>query len=190
VLLHPAPGMASEHDVVQAERSQNRLFELVDSALVEKTMGFRESIVALAIAALLRQHVTARNLGVVSGPDGMIRLGAGLVRIPDVAFISWSRLPGGRIPQEAIAAVVPDLVIEIVSRSNSAAELQRKRSDYFTAGVAELWEIDIDARQAILYRSETERQVVSRGAALESSATLPGFSVPLDEVLSELDRQQ
>jgi Uma2 family endonuclease len=188
VLLQPAPGTASESDVLSAERRSNRLLELVDGVLVEKAMGFRESIVALALAALLRQHVVAHNLGVVSGPDGMIRLGSGLVRIPDVAFIRWSRMPGGRIPTESIAPVVPDLVVEIVSRSNTAGELQRKRREYLAAGVQAIWEIDIDARQSMVF-SEAGQLSVSGDGSLEGGSLLPGFSISLAALLQELDRQ-
>ena len=60
---------------------------------MEKATGFRESIVAVAIINLLGSFVKANDLGVVTAPDGMMRLAAGLVRIPDVSFISWSRFP-------------------------------------------------------------------------------------------------
>jgi Uma2 family endonuclease len=189
VLLEPTPGTASENDVIAAERGSNRLFELVDGVLVEKTMGFRESIVALALAGLLRQFVLSHNLGVVSGPDGMIRLGSSLVRIPDVAFVSWQRMPGGRIPNESIAPVIPDLVIEIVSRSNTAGELDRKRREYLAAGVQEIWEIDIDARQALVHAPASATKTISGNDLLEGSGLLIGFSVSLPQLLLELDRR-
>lgn len=36
----PLPGTATEEDVIALERQDNRLFELVDGVLMEKTMGF------------------------------------------------------------------------------------------------------------------------------------------------------
>ncbi len=95
VRFQPAPGTATERDVVEVERREKRLCELVDGVLVEKTLGYRESVVAVAIATFLKSFVRPRNLGLVSGEAGMSRLFPGLVRIPDVAFASWRRVPGG-----------------------------------------------------------------------------------------------
>ena len=76
-----------------------------------------------------------RNLGLVSGADGTIRLFPGLVRIPDVAFASWDRFPGRKIPKEPIPSLAPDLVVEVLSESNTPAEMERKRGEYFASGV-------------------------------------------------------
>ncbi len=46
ILAHPAPGMATEADLLEAERRYDRIYELVDGVLVEKAMGIRESILA------------------------------------------------------------------------------------------------------------------------------------------------
>ena len=46
VLMDPSPGHATEADVIEAERRYHRLYELVDGVLVEKGMGFRESLLA------------------------------------------------------------------------------------------------------------------------------------------------
>ena len=46
IWFHPAPGTATEKDVIAAEARENRLCELVDGTLVEKAMGFEESRLA------------------------------------------------------------------------------------------------------------------------------------------------
>src|SRR4051812_17857396 len=83
---YPPPGTATVADV-----ERNKCCELVDGTLVEKAMGLRESFIALAIAGFLRAFVNPRNLGMISGPDGTLRFAPDLVRIPDIAFISWDR---------------------------------------------------------------------------------------------------
>jgi len=47
IWFHPAPGTATEKDVIEAEERENRLCELVDGTLVEKAMGFEESRLAV-----------------------------------------------------------------------------------------------------------------------------------------------
>ena len=74
VRLNPAPGEATERDVVEIAAREGRRFELVDGILVEKAMGFWESILAVAIASALRAFVVPQKLGVVPGADGMVRL--------------------------------------------------------------------------------------------------------------------
>lgn len=109
VRFHPSPGTATASDVVDVERRENRLCELVDGVLVEKVMGCLESLLAGALLAAIRSFVVPRNLGLVSGADGMVQIFPGLVRIPDVAFVSWGRIPDGRVPREPIPSLTPAL---------------------------------------------------------------------------------
>src|SRR5262249_54902087 len=96
IQLKPAPGTATETDLIAAlELPRKRLCELVDGVLVEKPMGTKESLLAMLLGHHLWTFVEQRDLGLVVGPDGPLRLGIGLVRIPDVSFISWRRLPKG-----------------------------------------------------------------------------------------------
>src|SRR5207244_6788983 len=75
VRFRPAPGTATEEDVLAIRNSaERRLCELVDGVLVEKAMGFRESYLAIAFATILWTFVRPRNLGIVTGAAGMMRL--------------------------------------------------------------------------------------------------------------------
>ena len=98
----PPPGTATEQDVITLEGRENRLFELIDGILVEKVVGFYESFLAMRLARFLMLFVEQHDLGIVAGADGMLRLAPGLVRIPDVSFVSWTRLPERRIPRQPI----------------------------------------------------------------------------------------
>src|SRR5262245_15658247 len=93
ILVQPPPGLATEADWLEAQRLYGSLYELVDGVLVEKGMGYSESLLAVFLARILLNFVEPRNLGLVSGADGTVRLFAGLLRIPDVAFASWDRFP-------------------------------------------------------------------------------------------------
>jgi len=136
VRFRPAPGTATEEDVLAIRHSpERRLCEVVDGVLVEKAMGFRKSYLALVLASILWAFVEPRRLGLVVGADGMMRLMTGLVRIPDVAFISWDRLPNRRVPTEPLPDVAPNLAVEVLSTSNTPREMVRKRQEYFAAEV-------------------------------------------------------
>lgn len=189
VLLRPAPGTATLPDVVAVRNRDRRLCELVDGTLVEKGMGYRESLLAIAIAGALRAFVNPRGLGLVSGESGMMELFANLVRIPDVAFVSWQRIPGARVPDEPVPSLAPDLAVEVLSRSNTPGEMARKRREYFAAGVRLVWEVDPDSRSVAVYTAPETFVTLGSTDALEGGAVLPGLVIPLRELFAELDRQ-
>ena len=188
IRFHPPPGTATEYDVIEAEQRENRLCELVDGVLVEKPMGYRESILAVAISSLLRDFVVPRNLGHVSGADGMMRLFPGLVRIPDVAYASWDCFPGRRLANDPIPDLAPDLAVEVLSRTNTPDEMGRKRGEYFQAGVKLVWMVDPQRRQVTVFTSPEASTTFSEQQMLDGGETLVGFSISLRDLFSELER--
>ena len=190
IRFRPYPGTATESDVLEAEQRDNRLCELVDGVLVEKAMGFREAILAGAILGWLREFVIPRNLGCVTGADGMLRLFPGLVRIPDVAYASWDCFPDGKLPADPIPDLAPDLAVEVLSRSNRPREMQRKLREYFDAGVKLVWLVDPEPRTVAVYRSPDECLMLDQAQTLDGGEVLPGFAVALRDLFSELDRQR
>src|SRR5262249_15518093 len=156
---------------------------------VEKATGFRESLLAGALLALLRMFVIPRNLGLVSGADDTVRLFPGLVRIPDVAVTSWGRCPDRRVPADAVPDLAPDLAVEVLSESNTEDEMARKRREYFAAGVRLVWEVDPGARTVMVYTGPSQGTLLPEGQTLDGGAVLPGFTLPLRELFAELDRQ-
>jgi Uma2 family endonuclease len=186
VRFDPVPGAAT---VQHLSLPENRLCELLDDTLVEKAVGYRESLVAMVLAQVLGAFVRGRNLGLLSGPDGPFEILPGLVRLPDLAFISWDRLPGRSIPESPVPGVVPDLVIEVWSQNNSRAEIVRKREEYFRSGVRVVWEIDPRARTVQVFTSLDRVVQLSSNDTLSGEPLLPGFLLPLQELFAELDRQ-
>src|SRR5207237_1801707 len=108
-----------------------RLYELVDGTLVEKAMGFKESVIAsLIIRALGKWSDDHGDLGLVSGADGSLRLFKSTCRTPDVSFIYWDRLPTRKVPSEPVPHLAPDLAVEVISKGNRPGEMNRKLKDY------------------------------------------------------------
>jgi Uma2 family endonuclease len=188
VLLRPAPGQATEADLIAVNDREGRLCELVDGVLVEKAMGYSESLLAGLLLSLLRAVVIPGNLGLVSGADGMMRLFPGLVRIPDVAFASWDRVPGRAVPKEPLPDLVPDLAIEVLSESNTRREMARKLGEYFEAGVRLVWLVDPKTRTVAVHAPGIASVVLDASETLDGGAVLPGFALPLAELFAELDR--
>jgi Uma2 family endonuclease len=188
IRFQPSPGTATVQDVIDIQQREGKLCELVQGVLLEKTMGYNESSLAVFLAGLLNAFVIPRNLGLVTGPDGTVQLMANLVRIPDVAFTCWDRLPGRQRPSAPVPHLAPNLAVEVLSRSNTPGEMAVKRQDYFTAGVELVWEINPDTRTVAVYTSVTDVTTLTAADMLDGGAVLPGFTLPLQNLLAELDR--
>jgi Uma2 family endonuclease len=187
VRTKPSPGTATEEDLLLCNANGTRC-ELVDGILVEKIMGWRESLIACFLIELMRRFLRSNNLGLVTGPDGMMRILKSQVRGPDVAFVSWGRLPGGKVPTDRVPEIVPDLAVEVLSDGNTYAEMARKRREYFHAGVRQVWMVDINQRTVAVYHDITKYEVLNETQSLVGGDALPGFEVSLAELFGELDR--
>ena len=162
---------------------ENRLCELVDGTLVEKAMGFEESRLAAELIHLVKSYLDRNDLGICVGADGMMRIAPGLVRIPDVSFIAWARLPGRQSPKAPIPNLAPDLAVEVLSEGNTRPEMARKVREYFAAGVTLVWLIDPRKRTARVFWSVEKSSLVRANQMLDGGDVLPGFAVRLSDLL-------
>jgi Uma2 family endonuclease len=186
IRLRPAPGTATEQDVIDIQNREDRLYELVDGVLVEKIMGFEESYLAAVLIQVVGIYVAKADLGIVVGADGTVQLMPQLVRIPDVSFISWRRLPSRKIPVEPIPNLVPNLAVEVLSKGNTKREMDRKLKDYFLAGVELVWFVDPAKRTVKVYTAPDQFTLLTEDQTLDGGQVLPGFRLPLKELFAKL----
>jgi Uma2 family endonuclease len=186
VRSRPAPGTATCDDLIAANEGTGPLCELIDGTLVEKAVGFEASVVAMTIARILGFFVSARKLGVVSGPDGMFRLLANTVRGPDVAYLARDRFPGGAFPTDAFPALSPNLVVEVLSPSNTQAEMSRKRIEYFHSGVQLVWIVDCASRSVAVYTSPSSVTELGDAQSIDGGMVLPDFTSPIADFFADL----
>lgn len=183
----PSPGAATEDDVLEIHHREDRLCELVDGVLVEKTVGTQESYLAVLLSRLISEFVESHDLGFVLGSDGMARLNPGLIRIPDVSFVSWRHFSQRRVPATPMLDLAPDLAVEVLSPSNTTKEMERKLRDYFEAGVSLVWYIDPPSRTVRVYRAPEEVRVLDESGTLDGFEILPGFSLSVARLFERLD---
>src|SRR5947207_3710833 len=74
VVMDPPPGTATEADLLRMVEAGDRLVELVDGTLVEKPVGFDESVIAGIIVMALNSFVLPRKLGAVTTADATMRM--------------------------------------------------------------------------------------------------------------------
>ena len=188
ILWRPTPGTATEADALfYVDREPKRLVELVDGNLVEKAMGYREAMLASWIATCLNNFVVPRRLGFVAGADGLMRLRPGLLCVPDVSFVARASLPSPAAHRAPIADFAPDLAVEVVSDSNTRAEIARKRREYFAAGTRRVWVVDPRTSTVTVSTDAGTHVEFPLGTTLDGGDLLPGFALPVAELFGYLD---
>ena len=191
IRLVPAPGTATESDVLRfLEAPQKSLCELIDGVLVEKPMGATEGLLAMWLGHMIWSVVDKNDFGFVYGADSPFRLRLGLVRFPDICFISWDRIGGDEWPNDPIARIIPELAVEVLSQSNTVAEIELKLDHYFEAGVRLAWIIDPTATTAAVYTSRRRVKHLDATGELDGGKVLPGFKLSLAELFSVPKRKK
>jgi Uma2 family endonuclease len=191
ILLKPRPGTATEKDLIREnDRGVRPTCELIDGCLVEKAMGARESLLQGIIVQWLNNFVLKRGLGVILESQGTLRFLPGLVRVPDACFISWERIGADEFPDKPIPDLIPELVVEVLSVSNTKKEMARKLEDYFSNGVLEAWLIDPRKRKAEIYSSPDNKRTIGEDGVLECPTILPGFQLALPDLFAAQKRRR
>jgi Uma2 family endonuclease len=184
VRLHPPPGTATERDLIRNNESmfKTAICELVDGCLVEKPMGWEESAIAFLIGHALLTFTKPRRLGTVLGPDGMLRLVPGLLRAPDVSFLARGKLTRYKRGGQRFPSVAADLAVEVISKSNTKAEIARKLDEYFAAGTRLAWVVDPKTQTVRVHTAPRESVVLGLDGILDGGDVVPGFRLPVRDV--------
>ncbi len=182
IRLRPAPGTATEADVVRV-----KCCELLDGVLVEKAVGWEESTWAILLIRIIGRYLDRNPIAIIAGADGLTRLAPGRVREPDVAVYLLNRFPGGKAKPRAICDLAPDWAVEILSRSNTPREMEIKRHHYFEAGVRRVWIVNPRLRTIEDWTEPTGMRTLSRQDVADLSEILPGFQLPISEWLALVD---
>ena len=185
----PPAGLATEEDLLRVMRCEDRICELIDGVLVEKTMGYYESMLAMALGYFLKAYLKQNDLGIVLGEGGTLRILRDQIRVPDVAFLSWEHFPGRVLPAEPVLAIAPDLAVEVLSAGNTKREMERKLDDYFAAGVKIVWFVDPSSRTIVVYETRETAMTLTMNDTLRAGNLLPGFELPVHQLFEEAGTQ-
>jgi len=166
----PAPADGSRQELVRGE------------IVTMPPPGFEHGLVQANLLAILRAYVRQMRSGRVVGESGVItERDPDTVRGPDIAFWSAERLPLDQCPS-GYPEVPPDLVVEIVSPSDSVADVQQKVLEYLTHGVRMVWVVEPRTRSLTVYRGLQDVAVLRGEDEVDGGEVLPGFRCPVKEV--------
>lgn len=182
IKLHPAPGTATEADVVRV-----RCCELIDGVIVEKDMGWEQSCWQYILGWFIEDYLRRNRIGILAGADGLSRLQPGRIRIPDLGLYLLERFPGGKAPSAAICDIAPDWAIEVLSRSNTRREMEQKREEFFSAGSRRIWIVDPRKRTIEDWTSPKSMTLHTADDTADLNDILPGFTLRIGDWFAQVD---
>jgi Uma2 family endonuclease len=140
----------------------------------------RHGLVVAAVVWFVYGFVRERDLGRVYDQSGVVlERGPDTLLGPDLSFIRRERLPADL---DAWPEVAPDLVVEVVSPSQSGPSIERKVALYLAAGVRLVWVVDPERRTVHVYRADGTDLVLTEQDELDGEDVLPGFRLPVAQL--------
>ena len=177
----PPPAPAPMTDDEFFARYENERYELIDGVPVELPMpGAQHGRACISVGFELRLYLRANPIGTAFGNDTFVRLrrNPDTMRGPDVCFVSLATLATEDVPVGPLT-VVPELVFEVRSPSDSWPDMERKAADYLRAGVAVVVVVDPPTASATAFRSGGRQDAFAATDTLTVPDVLPGFAVPV-----------
>jgi Uma2 family endonuclease len=158
-------------------RSENddRHWELEDGQPVEMPLqGVRHGTVCAWVVHLLWEYAAGRRRGYgCSNNTGLLMArDPDTVYCPDVMFFENRRLED---MSPTFATEVPQLVIEVLSDTDSAHRMRHRVGRFLVFGVPLVWLIEPEDRTVSVYRPEAGVQVVDGSGELAGVLAPPDF---------------
>lgn len=173
------------------ELGNQQPFELINGERIPKLPNvFGHSEIIRLLFRLLDAYALARQAGDAYNETTFI-----LPDAYDSGWVSGSRIPdlmfyvGDRVTRykeqtpdyrERPLALVPDLVIEVVSPNDKVVELDAKIDLYLADGVRLIWVFSPQSRKVTVHATDLENPVVLKDR-LDGGDVLPGFSLDLQK---------
>ena len=159
-------------------------YELIRGELVKMPpSGQEHGDLAARVLVSLGQHVQTKRLGKVYAAETGFKLASNPdhVRAPDAAFVRRERLEQlGEV--EGFWPGAPDLVVEVVSPSDTFLEVQDKVFDWLDAGCRMVVVVTPRKRAVTVYRSLSDVKVLGETDVLDGADVVPGWRLPAKDL--------
>ena len=166
------------HEIVLPETKP--ALEWVNNRILQKVSPQQEHALAqLRFGAALEKWASELRCGMVGtelefriAPPGEIRRPL----VPDVAYLSYARLPRDEQKKTGIPQLPPDVVVEVQSPSDRLRDIEEKIRVYLACGTSVIFLVDPE-KQTVTARRKGESRVFNASDIVEDQS-LPGFAIP------------
>ena len=171
--------------------NEGKRFRLIEGVLYEVSpTGWLHGDLTSLLNFYMLGHVLANKLGRVTGAETGFTLyrnpsGKDTVLAPDIGFVRADRIPT-ELPEQYVP-FAPDLAVEVLSPSNTPAEIALKVDSYLRYGTRMVWVVHPKGRRIEVYRPTGEAnqanvRFLSIDDTLDGDDVLPGFTLPLRQL--------
>ena len=163
--------------------SEGKRGELVRGEFCETvSSGGEHGEIAMTLGGEVGSFVRRRRLGRVSGSDSGVRLerDPDTVREPDLLYISARKLPLD-VRVAGYYEVVPDLIVEIMSPSDSRTAFTDKLRMWISYGVRVVWGVFPDTRTVEIHVAGGFTALTDADT-LDGGDVLPGFTCAVNDI--------
>ena len=164
-------------------------YELVDGELVDMDGAPRHGRLTLWIGGLFMAHIEETGLPLDVGVATGFQMSPFTLRFPDVHITAWERMAAYDEAAGGFPSFAPDVAIEVVSPSNTPAELGRKTAEYFANGTRAVWIVDPEPRIVTIRRPGLPESVLRGDDMLYGDPEIPGFACRVSDIFAVLDRR-
>lgn len=112
------------------------------------------------------------------------------IRGADGVYVPTDQLARANWDGESYFPQVPALVIEVISSSETAADVSEKVQDYLAGGARRVWCVYPSRATIHIHDAEAPTRVLRRDDTLTDADLLPGFVLPLRYLFPAPTRQQ
>jgi Uma2 family endonuclease len=195
------------YEALVAERLDPDLYEIENGELVEaRVLSGRGSYVCARVARFLCEHADGARLGVtLVGGRFLLKKEPRRERRPDVAFLSreralrdHERFDKGEAPP-GLYQETPELVVEVLSTSDSTSGMSLRARQFFEKGTLALWLVDPELEIVTVLRPDSPSRPFGVGDELTAEGPggsdvapptaggiLPGFKLELARLFAPL----
>lgn len=179
--LFPKQGEWTEADYFRLPES-NKIIELSEGRLIiSPSPTTQHQMILGSLFSKLRDHVTSNKLGMIVISPMDVRLKKGIIRQPDIVFMSNEHL--NRITNKRWG--IPDFVIEVISPGTKKEDRKYKYAEYEKAGIKEYWIIDPDKQTVDIYELRNKQYVEIgnfHGEDIVKSEIIKDFSFKVETI--------
>jgi Uma2 family endonuclease len=135
-------------------------------------------------------YLRSNPIGGAYGAESGFRLSRDpdTVLAPDAAFVRSEKIPPDD-QQDGYWEVVPDLVVEVISPSDTVRYVVDKVAAYLDAGVEVVLTIDPKRLTLSIHTQDGVTRTLRENDVLELPNILPGFSLPVREIFRRVQRR-
>lgn len=159
-------------------------YELINGELrMMSAAGGQHGRIAMRIGSMLEQHVRTKSLGEVFAAETgfLLSTNPDTVRAPDAAFVNTTAFE--QIDEiRGFLPVAPDLVIEVVSPSDTSSQVEEKANAWIGYGVKLALVVDPDNRSIRAYREGGVIRTYFAGDTVDGSDVVTGWQFAVDDV--------